>query len=79
MEVFGHDGKKVFWEVVENHVVEEAADNDDIGLWGFDFFDEDERGVGREGSSEFPYLLILIKIWPGDWNNNLKRKNQKVN
>ena len=40
-----------------------------IGLRGFDFnvFDEDEEGVVREGSSEFPHVLMLIKIWPGDW------------
>ena len=43
VEVFGHDKKKVLWEVVDNHVVEEPSDHEDIGLWGFDFniFDED--------------------------------------
>ena len=42
VEVVGNYGKKVLWEVVYNHVVEEATDNDEIGLWGFDFnlFDE---------------------------------------
>ena len=42
------------------------------------FFDKDEKGVGREGSSEFPYLLMLIKLWPKDWNNQLKGINKKV-
>ena len=41
-------------------------------------FDEDEKGVGREGSSEFPYLLMLIKLWPGDWKNQLNSMNQKA-
>ena len=65
---FGHDGKKVLWEVVDDHVVEEPTDYDEIGLRGFDFnfFDEDKKGVGREGSSDFPYLLMLIKLWLGD-------------
>ena len=41
-------------------------------------FGEDEKGVGREGSSEFPYLQILIKIWPGYWIIHLNSMNQKV-
>ena len=80
MEVFGHDGKKILWEVVDDHVVEEATDHDEIVLQGFDFnlFGEDKKGVGREGSSEFPYLLMLINMWTGDWKNQLNRTNQKV-
>ena len=35
LEFLGHDGKKVLWEVANDHVVEEATDNDEIGLWGF--------------------------------------------
>ena len=37
VESFGHDGKKVLWRVVNNHVVEEPTDHDDIGIQGFDF------------------------------------------
>ena len=50
VEVVGHDNKKVIWEVVGYHVVEEPCDHEDIGLRGFDFniFDEDEEG-GCEG------------------------------
>ena len=53
LEFVGHYGKKVRWEVVENHVIEEATDYDKIGLRGFNFnfFGEEEKGVGREGSS----------------------------
>ena len=50
VEVMGHDKKKVIWEVVGDHVVEETSDHEYIGLRGFDFniFDEDEEGVVRE-------------------------------
>ena len=80
MEVFGRDKKKILWEVVDYHIVEEPTDHEEIGLWGFDlkFLDEDEEGVVREGSSDFPYLIMLIKLWPGNWNNQLKRMNQKA-
>ena len=68
MEFFGHDKKKVLWEVVDDHVAEEPNYHEEIGLRGFGFnvFNKDEEGVVREGSSEFPYLLMLIKLWPGD-------------
>ena len=36
-EVVSHEGKSVIWEVLNDHVVEEATDHDDIGLWVFDF------------------------------------------
>ena len=79
VEVVGHDNKNVLWEVVGDHVVEEPSDHKDTGLRGFDFniFDEDKEGVVREGCSE-PYLKMLIKLWPGDWIDQLKRMNQKV-
>ena len=54
VEVVGPDKKKVLWEVVDDHVVEDPSDQEDIGLRGFDFniSDEDEEGVVREGCSE---------------------------
>ena len=77
VEVVGHEKKKIIWEVVDNHVVEEPTDHEEIGLRGFDlnYFDQDEEGVGRRGSRDFPYLLILIKIWPENWMTLLKRIN----
>ena len=68
LEVVGSEKNKVLWEVVDNHVVEYPTDHDEIGLQGFDLnvFDKDEKGLVREGSSEFPYLLMSIKIWPGN-------------
>ena len=52
VEDVGYDGKKFIWEVVGDHVIVEVTDYDDIGLWGFgcNFFDEDMKRVGREGS-----------------------------
>ena len=80
LEVVGCGEKKVLWEVADNNVVEEATDNYEIGLQEFNFylFEEDEKGVGREGSSEFPYLLMSIKLCTGYCNTQLKRMNQKV-
>ena len=80
MNVVGRDRKKVLWEVVVDHVVGEATDNDEIGLRGFDFnvFGKDKKRVGREGSSAFPYVLMLVNIWPGYWKTQLKMINQKV-
>ena len=53
VEVVGHNKKKVRWEVVGDHAVEEPYDHEDIGLRGFDFniFGEDEEGVVREECS----------------------------
>ena len=80
VEVVGHVNKKVLQEVVNNHGVEEPSDHEDIVLPGFDLniFDEHEEGVVREGSSEFPYLLMLIKILPGYWISQLNRMNWNV-
>ena len=46
--------------MVNDHVVEEPTDHEKIGLRGFGFnvFDQYKEGVVREGSSNFPYLLI---------------------
>ena len=35
VEVVGHDKKKLIWEVVGDHVVEDPSDHEDIGLRGF--------------------------------------------
>ena len=48
VEVSCSDGKKVIWEVLDNHVVEDPKDNDDILLWvfGFNFFTKTREGGG---------------------------------
>ena len=80
VKVVVHYRNKVIWEAVNNNVVEEPTDHEEIVLRGFDFnlFDKDEKGVGREGSSEFTYLLMVIKLWPGNWKTQLNIMNQKV-
>ena len=80
VEVLSSDGKKVLWEVVDSYVTEEENYHDEIGLRGFDFnlFDKDKEGVGREGLINHPYLLIPMKICPGNWNNYSKRININV-
>ena len=80
MEVFGCDGRKFVWEVVDDHVVEEATDHNEIGLRDFDFnfFDKDEKGVGREGSSELPYLFVSGKLWHGDWKTQYNKMNLRL-
>ena len=35
-EVIGYDGKRVLWEVVDHHIIEDPKEKDDIGLWGLD-------------------------------------------
>ena len=49
VEVSVQDGRKVIWEVVDYHVVEETTDHGEIGLRGFRFnlFGEDEKVLGR--------------------------------
>ena len=80
VEVVGYDGKKVLWEVVENHAVEEGNDHEEIGLRGVGFylFDKYEKGVSREGLSEYPYLLMSMNLCPGDFKNQLKRRNMNM-
>ena len=36
------------------------------------------RRVLVEGFSEYPYLLMLMKLWPRYWKNDLKRMNMNV-
>ena len=47
VEVVGHNKKKILWEVVGDHVVEEPSDHEEIGLRGFDliFLMKTRRGL----------------------------------
>ena len=49
----------------------------DLGVFDFNISDEDEEGVVREVCSG-TYLKMLIKLWSGDWIDQLKRMNRKV-
>ena len=66
--------------MVDNNIVEEGNDHDEIGLrrFGFNLFDIDKEGVGREELSDYPYLLMTMKIWRVCWKNQLERMNIKV-
>ena len=41
-------------------------------------FDGDGEGVGREGLSEYPYLLMSMNLWPVDWDIQSERMNTKL-
>ena len=51
MEVVVHDKKKVIWEVVDDHVVEDPSDHEDIGLRGLIsiFLIKTRRGLLEKG------------------------------
>ena len=77
----GYDGSKVILEVLDDHVVEDGRENDELRLrsFGFIFFVKDEEGVVIEILSEYPYLLLLMKLCTNDWKNQSERINMKVN
>ena len=50
----------------------------DDGGFGFNFLNEDEERVVREGLSEYPYLSMLKKLCPWNWKNQLESMNIKV-
>ena len=35
-------------------------------------------GNGSEGLSKYTYLLMLIKLWPEYWENQMERMNMRV-
>ena len=49
MEFITHYGKKVIWEVVDNHIIEDPSDHNEIVIrvFDFNFSDKYEKGVGR--------------------------------
>ena len=67
METLGSGVKNFLWEVVDDHISEEENNHDEIGLRGlyFNLLDEGEKRVGREGLSDYPHLIMLMKICPG--------------
>ena len=57
--------------MVDDHDVAELNENGDIGLQGwFKFVSFRQGGEGREGSSEYPYLLMLTEIRFGYCENH---------
>ena len=80
VELYENDRKKVIWKVVDDHVVEEGFEHEELGPQGFDFnlFDEESEGCVGEYVKELPYLLMIMKLWSGDWEEHLHRMNTKV-
>ena len=50
-------------------MVEEGVEHKELGIQCFDFilFDEEREGCVGEYVKELPYLLMIIKLWSGDW------------
>ena len=61
--------KKVIWDINDDRVVEEGVEHEELILQGFDFnlFSEDREGCVGYDVKELPYLLMLMKLWRGDW------------
>ena len=80
IEVNEKDRKNGTWEVVDDHVVEEGVEREEIDIRGFDFnlFDEDRDRCVGEDMKEFTYLLMIIKLWPGYWEEHLDQMDNKV-
>ena len=78
VEVYDKDGNKVIWEVVDNHVVEEGVEHEELCLRGFDFnlFYEERVGCVGDNVKELPYLLMIMKLWPGDWEDQLNQMKE---
>ena len=74
------DRKKVILEVVNDRVVEEGVEHEELYLRGFGFnlCNEEREGCVGEDVKELPYLFILMKLLPGDWEDQLDQMNKKV-
>ena len=80
VEVSDKDRKRVIWEVIDDHVVEQGVDHKELCLRSFDFnlsHEEREGCIGYD-VKELPHLLILMKLWPGYWEQQLDRMKKKV-
>ena len=80
MEVAKKYGKKVIWEVVDDHMVEEGVEHEELCLQGFGFnlFDEEREGCVGDDVKDLPYLLMLMRLWPRYWEEQLEHMNKKV-
>ena len=61
-------------------MVEEGVEHEDLGLQSFDFnlFDEEREGCVGYNVKYFTYILMLIKLLPRYWEDQLYRINKKV-
>ena len=80
VKVAEKDRKKVIWEVRDDDLVEGGVEHKEIGLRGFDFnlFNEERDGCVGDDVKKLPYLLMIMKLWPGDLWDQIDRTNKKV-
>ena len=73
-------GGDIVWTCVKDHIINENDTYEAIGLRGFDYklFQEEEGGGTREGLDGYPYLNNIIKLWPGDLDNQMSKMNKAV-
>ena len=65
---------KVRGDVKKDTVKENVEFHKQIGIRGFDFEKKNECADGK--NSRINFLDLLIKLWPGDWKENLKKLNE---
>jgi hypothetical protein len=80
------EGQEYRWILVEDsepteedHAPVEYTDG--IGLCGFNFIEAFAPPPSAEGYNEayaYPYLKLLQKMWPGEWQQQLRQLNIKI-
>ena len=67
----GKKGDTYTWKVVaESFPNDDVVDYDQIGLRGIEFSTLFEQ--------EFPLSMIFMKLWPGNWKQQLKNMNKAI-
>ena len=61
-------------------MVEDGVEHEELGLHGFDFdaSDEEREECVGDDVKELPYIIIFMKLWPGDWEEQLNQLNKKL-
>ena len=59
-------------------MVEERVEHEELGPRGFDFnlFNEEREGCVGYDVKELPYLLMIMKLWPGYWEDQLNHMKE---
>jgi hypothetical protein len=70
------------WKLVADSEPEAGIANpeeykDGIGLAGFNFLESFAAPAGNQ-SYGYPYLCLLQKMWPGNWKQQLRQLNTKI-
>ena len=74
------NGLAYVWSLVEESIPDpgkEVREYNNIGLAGFDFgkYFSEEAIRSKKNGYDFPFLKLMIKLWPGDWRKQLERLN----